>query len=201
MKIGTIPNEVDLVGPAHKTHLIENCANSQMARGSCYNVVVNWENIFTQYPWCHTLSMIWTIKWLIKWLREWPLVSPSVTNSFSYRLWWREKEIKPPIMHCKLPAWRWYAHIAWWHSGSVPHFMPPKVCQMLFWQTKNGPHFTNIWDTVTNVVPLHSVHQAPSYEPNLIFLAQFPTELAYLSMLFILEVLCTACSAEHLKNK
>ncbi len=67
-----------------------------------------------------------------------------------------------------------------------------KVCQMLSWRTKNSSHFINIWDTVTNLVPLHSVYQAPSYELILTFLAPFPTELAYLSMLFILEVLCTA---------
>ena len=59
----------------------------------------------------------------------------------------------------------------------------------------------NIWDIVTNVVPLYVVYQAPPYEPNLKLLAPFPTELAYLSMLFILEELCTACSAEDLKNK
>ena len=72
-----------------------------------------------------------------------------------------------------------------------------EVCQMLSWRSKNGPHSNNIWDTVTNLVPLHSVHQAPSYEPILTLLAPFLTEFAYLSMLFILEVLC----AEHLKNK
>ncbi len=75
------------------------------------------------------------------------------------------------------------------------------VCQMLSWRTKNWSHFINIWDTVTNVIPLCSVHQAPSYEHNLILLAWILQDLAYLSMLFILEVLCTACSAEHLKNK
>ncbi len=53
----------------------------------------------------------------------------------------------------------------------------------------------------TNMVSLYSVYQAPSYEPNLTFLATFSTELAYLSMLFILDVLCTAGSAEHIKNK
>ena len=38
-------------------------------------------------------------------------------------------------------------------------------------------------------------------EPNLTFLEWFLPEIAYLSMLFILEVVCTAGSAEHLKNK
>ena len=40
-----------------------------------------------------------------------------------------------------------------------------------------------------------------SYEPNLTLLTWFPRDLVYLSMLFILEVLCTEGSAEHLKNK
>ena len=43
--------------------------------------------------------------------------------------------------------------------------------------------------------PLCSVHQAPSDEPNLTLQAWFLRDLAYLSMLFILQVL------EHLKNK
>ncbi len=75
------------------------------------------------------------------------------------------------------------------------------VCQMLSWQTKNSSHFINIWDTVTNVVPLHSVHQAQSYEPILTLLAWFLQDLAYLSMLFILEVLCTACRIITCSNK
>ncbi len=72
---------------------------------------------------------------------------------------------------------------------------------MLSWRTKNSSDFINICDTVTNLIPLCSVYEASSYESILTFLAPFPTELAYLSMLFILEVLCTAGSAEHLKNK
>ena len=42
------------------------------------------------------------------------------------------------------------------------------------------------------VLPLCSLYQAPSYESNPTFLAPFPTELAYLSMLFILEMVCTS---------
>ena len=68
---------------------------------------------------------------------------------------------------------------------------------MLPWRKKNAPYLINIWDTATNMVPLCSVHQAPSCEPNLTFLAQFPAEFAYLSILFKLEVLYTAGSAEH----
>ena len=60
---------------------------------------------------------------------------------------------------------------------------------------------TDTYSTDTNRVPLGSVYQVPSYEPNLTFLAWFLRDLAYLSMLFILEVLCTTGSAEHLKNK
>ena len=36
--------------------------------------------------------------------------------------------------------------------------MPSKVCQMFSWWMKNGPHFINIRETVTNAVPLHSVN-------------------------------------------
>ena len=50
-------------------------------------------------------------------------------------------------------------------------------------------------------VPMCSVCQVPSYGPNLTLLALFSAELAYLSMLFILEMIHTACSADHLKNK
>ena len=46
---------------------------------------------------------------------------------------------------------------------------------------------SSLSEIVTNVVPLYSVHQAPSYEPNLTLLAPFTTEFAYLIMLFILE--------------
>ena len=74
-----------------------------------------------------------------------------------------------------------------------------KVCQMLCWWMKNWPQSINIWDTVTKVVP--SCYQAPFHEPNLILLAPFPTELAYLSMLIIREMVCTVGSADHLKNK
>ncbi len=62
---------------------------------------------------------------------------------------------------------------------------------MLSWQTKNGPRFTNIWDKITNMIPFLSVQQAPSYEYIFILLALFLRDLAFLSMLFILEVLCT----------
>ena len=59
----------------------------------------------------------------------------------------------------------------------------------------------NICDTVTNVVPLYPLHQDPLYEPRLILLAPFSTQLAYLNMLFIPEMACTASNAGHLKNK
>ena len=63
-----------------------------------------------------------------------------------------------------------------------------KVCQMLSRWTKNSLYSTNIQDTVTNVVPLCSVYQAPLYVPNLTLLAWFLPDFAYLCMLFILEV-------------
>ena len=76
---------------------------------------------------------------------------------------------------------------------SLPHALTsgPKVvkfCQMLSWWAKNWPHFINIWDTVT------------PYEPNLTLLAWFLQDLAYLRMLFVLEVLCTAGSTSRINN-
>ena len=64
------------------------------------------------------------------------------------------------------------------------------VCQMLSRWTKNSPHSINISDIIIYVLPLCSVYQVPSYESNLTLLASFPTELAYWSMLFILEMVC-----------
>ena len=55
----------------------------------------------------------------------------------------------------------------------------------------NSPQSTNIYDSVAKIVPMCSVYHAPSYEPNLSLLTQFSTELAYLSLLFILELACT----------
>ncbi len=48
---------------------------------------------------------------------------------------------------------------------------------------------------------MYSVYQAPSYEYNLTLLTGFLSEIAYLIILFILEVVCTSGSADHLKNK
>ncbi len=45
------------------------------------------------------------------------------------------------------------------------------VCQMLSWWTKNWRLPINIWDIVTNAVPLCSVYQAPSYEPSHTYVA------------------------------
>ena len=41
------------------------------------------------------------------------------------------------------------------------HLSVSKVCQMLFWWTKNSLHSINIWGIVTKVLPLCSVYQAP----------------------------------------
>ena len=62
------------------------------------------------------------------------------------------------------------------------------------------PHFINIWDIVTNLVPLYLVFQEPSDESNFTLLAQVSTELPDLSMLFILELVSCA-TAMQLKNK
>ena len=76
----------------------------------------------------------------------------------------------------------------------------PKVCQMSSWWMKDWLHSINIWDTVTNVVPLCPVYQAPSYEPNPTLLAPYLYKNACLSMLLILEMACSASSTGHLKN-
>ena len=74
-----------------------------------------------------------------------------------------------------------------------------KICQTLSWWTKNLPHSVNIWDVIRiHVVPMYSLSQAPSCEPKFILLAWFLQELAYLNMLLILEL---ACTAGQLKNK
>ncbi len=65
------------------------------------------------------------------------------------------------------------------------------LSQMLSWWTKNSLHIINIWDTVTKVLPLCSVFQAPSHESNLTLLAPFATEFPYLSMIFILGMVQT----------
>ena len=49
------------------------------------------------------------------------------------------------------------------------------LCQMLSWWTKNFPHSINVWDRLTNLIPLCSVYQTPSYEHNLTLLAPFAT--------------------------
>ena len=46
-----------------------------------------------------------------------------------------------------------------------------KVCQMLSWWTNNSHYSINSRDTVSKVLPLCSLHQAPSYEPNPTLLA------------------------------
>ena len=60
--------------------------------------------------------------------------------------------------------------------------------------------FQSISDTVTKVVPLCSVYNVPGtiFCANLTLLAQFLPDFAFLSMPFVLEMVCTA---DHLKNK
>ena len=63
---------------------------------------------------------------------------------------------------------------------------------------RKSPFIPPILDA--KVIPLCAIHQALSYENNLTLLAWFLSVIAYLNMLFILEVVSTACS-EQLKNK
>ena len=58
---------------------------------------------------------------------------------------------------------------------------------------KIGPHFINIWDIVTNVVPLHSVNQAPSYKPNLTLISAKLGSFEH--------AIYSASSAGHHRNK
>ena len=78
---------------------------------------------------------------------------------------------------------------------------------MLTWQLKSikcyhgWPHSINIWDTVTKSGTLSSVYKAPAFEPNSTLLAWFLLKLAHMNMLFIVETVCTACTAGRLNNK
>ena len=65
---------------------------------------------------------------------------------------------------------------------------------------ENPLHSVNIGDIVTNMVPLCSLYRVSSYKCNLKLLAWFLPDLAYLIMLFILEMACTG-TADHLKNE
>ena len=76
-----------------------------------------------------------------------------------------------------------------------------KVCQMLPWRTKNWPHFINIWDTVTNVIPLCSLYQAPSYESNHTLLAPFPHRVCLFEHGIYSWGGLHYLSAYHLKNE
>ncbi len=80
-------------------------------------------------------------------------------------------------------------HVKYYHGGRIIHFIPSifKIQSQMWYHSVS--------------VQYRSVYQAPSYEPNLTSLVWFLPEIAYLIMLSILEVVCTACSADHLKNK
>ena len=75
----------------------------------------------------------------------------------------------------------------------------PKSLSNVIIAVKNRPHFINIWDTVTNIVPLCSVNHVSSYEHILELLAWFLWYLAYLCMLFILA-LQTVQSTSRINN-
>ena len=51
--------------------------------------------------------------------------------------------------------------------------------------------------TVTNMVSMHAVYKAPSYDPRLILLTRFPIFWAYFNMLFIFGIACTAGHCEN----
>ena len=72
--------------------------------------------------------------------------------------------------------------------------------KMLSWGDEKSYSIT-IWDNVTKAVPLCWVYKEPSYEVIITLLAPFPTDLAYLSMLFILHMACTAGNTGGIKNK
>ena len=59
---------------------------------------------------------------------------------------------------------------------------------------QKSSYFITIVYITTNVLPLCSVYQAPSYEANFARLAWFVPKLAYLIMLFILDLAGTSCN-------
>ena len=61
--------------------------------------------------------------------------------------------------------------------------------------------FINISIIVTGVALCYSLHKATSNHPDFTLLALFLSNLAYVSMLFIFKLTCTAFSAGHIKNK
>ena len=54
----------------------------------------------------------------------------------------------------------------------------------------------NISDTFTKPTPLCLVQSPPSIEPNLTSLAGLSSKIAHLTMLYILLLTCTVCSAD-----
>ena len=81
------------------------------------------------------------------------------------------------LLHCpSLSGTSWYL-LQLWSTSFVSAYIQETcvtagiLCQILSWWIKNWPHSINISAIVTNVVPLHSVYQVPSYEPSPTLLA------------------------------
>ena len=92
------------------------------------------------------------------------------TRRLNLKLNWLDSSylIFPSVVHIKLTNL-----IFAWHQWR--QVIVGILCQMSYWWTKKWSHSINIWDTVTNVVPMYSVHRTPLYEPSLILLAPFST--------------------------
>ena len=67
--------------------------------------------------------------------------------------------------------------------------------QMLLWWTNNSPHFIKVWDIVSKVVSSCLVDKVPFLELTSTVRSWFLQKMANLSMLFILEMVCTSCVA------
>ena len=120
------------------------------------------------------------------------LPGPSWSPSWSHR-----QELKPydTVSHFKIT---WHGHVCGaqqpskWSTQRSSIKEPPavgiKFSQMLPWWTNNSALSTNIWEIVKKVVLSYPVKQQSSYEPDFTELARVSAKLAYLIMLFILEL-------------
>ena len=71
---------------------------------------------------------------------------------------------------------------------------------LLLWK-KKWHHFIKISGIAMEVLPLCSVDKAPSNQSSFSLLAPVSTKFTHLSMLFILELVCTDCSAGLVINE